>query len=604
MKFEPKDREELASIGIFSLLDLALCLPKNFESSFLTQSPRQGMVCVEAEISSLRRANGGMLVASAFCKAWECEIKIVIFHAKSWHYGAFKPHKELILSGTCAYAYGAWQLTNPKIITKTGTITPKFRRDMKDEKLSKIIAKYINEQNLIDEGLNGLEISYLLSLQGGDENAVLLLENLRSGELDTSVLKFVEIFNYIKKLNSKKLVYKNQKVDLFKIEQWLKNLPFSPTNDQISAICDIRADLKNNHAVRRVVMGDVGSGKTIVMLAGALSVYPQKAVLMAPTSILAEQLYSEAVRLLPKFMHVVLLKSGEKNSDLDSANLIIGTHVLLYTDLPKAPLVMVDEQHRFGSAQRAKIEELVKDGDRMATFVQFSATPIPRTLTLINSSLVSYSFLREIPFKKHIRTQVIKNADFLSFLSHLRSEITNGRQAIIVYPLVESSENFNYQSLSEASEFWLKNFKNVFITHGKDKNKEEILAKFRDEGEILLATTIVEVGISLPRLSTILIVGAERLGLATLHQLRGRVGRNGGEGYCFLYTKLKAIPARLTEFAATIDGFKIAELDLKNRQSGDILNGSVQHGATFEYYDYEEEITLAAKDRAQKLSYV
>ena len=123
------------------------------------------------------------------------------------------------------------------------------------------------------------------------------------------------------------------------------------------------------------------------------------------------------------------------------------------------------------------------------------------------------------------------------------------------------------------------------------------MRQFKQRGDILLSTTVVEVGISLPRLSTIVIVGAERLGLATLHQLRGRVGRNGGSGFCFLFTKLKNPPERLVEFCSTTDGFEIAQLDLKNRQSGDILNGTLQHGATFEYYAYEEEITQAAKDR-------
>ncbi|MBE2984815.1 ATP-dependent DNA helicase RecG [Campylobacter sp. RM9344] len=601
MKFEANEREELAKIGVYSLLDLALVLPKSFESSFITSSPRQGVVCVEAEILTLRRASGGMLIATAFCQTWECEIKLVIFHAKPWHYGAFKPHKELILNGTCAYAYGAWQIANPKIITKTGVISPKFRRDMKDERLKKLIKKYITNENLRAEGLNENEISFLVAIQKGDEDSISLLNLLKNGEVDTRVIKFIEIFNYIKKLNSKKLYFKNQKIEPFDINEWLKNLPFTPTNDQLNAINDIRQDMSSTQAKRRVIMGDVGSGKTLVILGAALSAYPNKSILMAPTSILANQLYEEACRLLPDFMNVVLVKSGEKEPDLANANLIIGTHVLLYTKLPKSVLVMVDEQHRFGSAQRNKVEELVRDGERSATFVQFSATPIPRTLTMINSSLVSYSFLKEIPFKKNIHTQVIKSADFGAFMAHLRSEISNHRQAVIVYPLVESSEVLNYQSLSEASDFWLQNFKNVYITHGKDKQKDEILLKFKEDGDLLLATTIVEVGISLPRLSTILIVGAERLGLATLHQLRGRVGRNGGDGYCFLFTKLKQTPSRLIEFAQTLDGFKIAELDLKNRQSGDILDGSVQHGATFEYYEYEEDITKAAQDRLKAL---
>ena len=374
-------------------------------------------------------------------------------------------------------------------------------------------------------------------------------------------------------------------------------MPFTPTNDQINAINDIRDDLSAVQAKRRVIMGDVGSGKTLVILAAALSVYPQSAILMAPTSILSEQIYNEAKRLLPPFMNVMLVRSGEKKIDFSGVNLIVGTHALLFHELPNSPLVMVDEQHRFGSNQRKKIEELASNEDERANFVQFSATPIPRTLSLIQSEIVNFSFLKQMPFKKNITSQILGASEFGFLLAHIKKQLAGGFQVAIIYPLVESSESSNYQSLSEAQGFWLKNFKNVFVTHGKDKEKEEILRRFREEGEILLSTTVVEVGISLPRLNTIVIVGAERLGLATLHQLRGRVGRNGGDGYCFLFTKLKEAPARLKEFCATNDGFKVAELDLKNRQSGDILNGFFQHGATFNFYEYEDDITQAAKMR-------
>ena len=230
--------------------------------------------------------------------------------------------------------------------------------------------------------------------------------------------------------------------------------------------------------------------------------------------------------------------------------------------------------------------------------VQFSATPIPRTLSMIQSSFAEFSFLKQMPFEKHIHTQILQSMDFGELLTHIKSQIAKGKQVAVIYPLVEGSESSNYQGLEEAQGFWRANFANVYVTHGKDKEKEQVLREFRERGDVLLSTTVVEVGISLPRLSTIVIVGAERLGLASLHQLRGRVGRNGGSGFCFLFTKLKNPPTRLREFCETLDGFKIAEIDLKNRQSGDILNGAFQHGATFEYYDYEEEITQAAKDRA------
>ena len=596
MKFEASDRAKLLKIGVLSLLDLALVLPKGFEDTTIAKSPREGQVCINVKITSLT-SRPGMLTALAFCEQWQSSVKIVIFNAKSWHYGAFKVGKEMAIYGLCSYAFGSWQIVNPKITTKIGQIVPKFKTELKDEELKKLILKYLNLQNLMAEGLNEKEAKFLADLQRLDEQSVQILYRLKNDNDGVEILKFVEIFNYIKKLSAKKTYFKSPKIKLFDISSWLKSLPFTPTNDQLNAINDIRDDLSAVQAKRRVIMGDVGSGKTLVILAAALSVYPQSAILMAPTSILSEQIYNEAKRLLPAFMNVMLVRSGEKKIDFSGANLIVGTHALLFHELPNSPLVMVDEQHRFGSNQRKKIEELASSEDERANFVQFSATPIPRTLSLIQSEIVNFSFLKQMPFKKNITSQILGASEFGFLLAHIKKQLAGGFQVAIIYPLVESSEKSNYQSLSEAQGFWLKNFKNVFVTHGKDKEKEEILRRFREEGEILLSTTVVEVGISLPRLNTIVIVGAERLGLATLHQLRGRVGRNGGDGYCFLFTKLKEAPARLKEFCATNDGFKVAELDLKNRQSGDILNGFFQHGATFNFYDYEDGITQAAKAR-------
>ena len=601
MKFEASDRAKLLKIGVLSLLDLALVLPKGFEDTTIAKSPREGQVCINVKITSLA-SRPGMLTALAFCEPWQSSVKIVIFNAKSWHYGAFKTGKEMAIYGLCSYAFGSWQIVNPKITTKIGQIVPKFKTELKDDEVKKLVLKYINLQNLLAEGLSEREAKFLAELQKLDEQSVQILYRLKNGGEGVEILKFVEIFNYIKKLSAKKTYFKSPKIKLFDINSWLKSLPFTPTNDQINAVNDIRDDLSAVQAKRRVIMGDVGSGKTLVILAAALSVYPQSAILMAPTSILSEQIYNEAKRLLPAFMNVMLVRSGEKKIDFSGVNLIVGTHALLFHELPNSPLVMVDEQHRFGSNQRKKIEELASNEDERANFVQFSATPIPRTLSLIQSEIVNFSFLKQMPFKKNITSQILGASEFGFLLTHIKKQLADGFQVAIIYPLVESSESSNYQSLSEVQGFWLKNFKNVFVTHGKDKEKEEILRRFREEGEILLSTTVVEVGISLPRLNTIVIVGAERLGLATLHQLRGRVGRNGGDGYCFLFTKLKEAPARLKEFCATNDGFKVAELDLKNRQSGDILNGFFQHGATFNFYDYEDDITQDAKARVAALA--
>lgn len=422
-----------------------------------------------------------------------------------------------------------------------------------------------------------------------------------SGAEILRTLKFVEILNYLQKLSAKKTSFPAQIYPLHDISDWLASLPFEPTRDQLSAIKDIASDLQSPLARRRVVMGDVGSGKTLVILASAAMNYPRISYLMAPTSILAEQIYAEARRLLPPQIKVLLVKSGDREPNFAGAHLIIGTHALLYHELAPSNLIMVDEQHRFGSNQREKIARLTENGEFRAHFIQFSATPIPRTLSMIQSELVSFSFLKQLPFEKQIKTKILQNDGFAGFMQDLRRELAAGNQAIIVYPLVQQSESSVYQSLEEAAPFWKAQFADVMITHGSDKDKEEVLRRFRDEGRLLITTTIVEVGISLPRLSVILIVGAERMGLASLHQLRGRVGRKGQVGRCYLYTKLKSPPQRLREFAATLDGFKVANIDLKNRQGGDLLGGSVQHGAMFAWYDYEEVVTAAAKQRLKDI---
>ncbi len=381
------------------------------------------------------------------------------------------------------------------------------------------------------------------------------------------------------------------------IQSWIESLPFELTKGQENAICEIQASLQSNQSARRVIVGDVGCGKTIVILASVMMAYPHRSVLMAPTSILAKQLFDEAQKFLPNHLKIALLTQSDKKGDLSQSDFIIGTHALLYQDLSNCALVMIDEQHRFGTAQRNTLERMFECDSKRAHILQFSATPIPRTQAMIESNFVDFSFIKDLPFKKDITTRIIYKNDFKDLLEHIRQEIAQKHQIIIVYPLVEESKNSNYTALKEGEEFWKKNFEGVYSTYGKDKNKEQVLEEFRERGKILLATTVVEVGISLPSLSTIVIVGAERLGLATLHQLRGRVSRNGLKGYCFLFTKQQQTE-RLARFSQTQNGFEIAQMDLEYRNSGDLLSGEMQSGRQFAWVDLgkDEGIIKEAKN--------
>jgi ATP-dependent DNA helicase RecG len=394
------------------------------------------------------------------------------------------------------------------------------------------------------------------------------------------------------------------------IDPFLERLPFELTAGQKKAVGEIRRDLAGERAARRMVVGDVGSGKTMVILAAAMTAYPHPCILMAPTSILARQLYEEAKKWLPDYVQKALVAQGMEEGDPMGAHFIVGTHALLYRELPEAPLVMVDEQHRFGTEQRQRLERMVNGGNRESGignrkkphYLQFSATPIPRTQAMIDSALVDVSLIEGTPFKKEITTRVVGERDFPELLAHIESETEGGRQVLVVYPLVEESEHIGYRSLEESEAFWKERFDGVFVTHGRDRSKDEVLQDFAEKGKILLATTVIEVGISLPKLSTIVIVGAERMGLATLHQLRGRVSRTGLKGYCFLFTR-DTQNERLAAFCKTTNGFEIARLDLKFRKAGDLLGGKVQSGKEFRWLDMGEDegIVAEAKRRAEAL---
>jgi ATP-dependent DNA helicase RecG len=202
--------------------------------------------------------------------------------------------------------------------------------------------------------------------------------------------------------------------------------------------------------------------------------------------------------------------------------------------------------------------------------------------------------IKEMPLKKNIVTKIISKEGFKDLFAHIKNEIEKGLQVALIYPLVEKSETASYMSLEEAEGFWKKHFDKVFVTHGKDAAKEDVFEEFKNGGELIVSTTVMEVGISLPKLSTIVIVGAEKLGLASLHQLRGRVARNSENGWCFLYTKDPA-NERVQKFAVTDNGFDIAELDLQFRDSGDLLTGKEQSGRQFEWFSLKTDEKIAAK---------
>ncbi|GAB6073483.1 ATP-dependent DNA helicase RecG [Nautilia lithotrophica] len=580
-----EDLEKLKKIGVKSPLELALIKPKEYEDNHLYPYILPSSQAFEAEIIEIKKSQKVTRV-KFYLKNINQIIWGVFFQFKKWHESVFKPGNTLYIRGEVKNH----QIVQPKPITRINEITPLYKTNLNIRTIRALIKRYVTLQNLSILPEKIAKTLFFMHFPQTPEHT--------DEKKITYALKWAEIFNYLNRLKNKKV-----KLPSFTIKAdptpFINSLPFKLTNDQIKVINDIKTDISKPLQARRVVIGDVGSGKTIVMLTTAYMA--KKSIIMCPTSILANQIYEEAKKYLiseklkmknEKFKIVLVTqKSKFSEEDIQNANLLIGTHALLYQNLPQVNVIMVDEQHRFGTNQRAKLEKLTSSGAKVPHYFQFSATPIPRTQALIMSSFVNVSLIKELPFKKDIDTKIISKEDFKHLLAHIQNEIASGNQIVIVYPLVEESENFNYQSIEEGKDFWLKYFEGVYITHGKDKNKEEILIEFREKGNILITTTVIEVGISLPRLTTIVIVGAERLGLATLHQLRGRVGRYGQKGYCFLYTNDKN-NKRLQAFANTLDGFKIAELDLEFRKSGDLLDGKAQSGESFKYFDEVRDIHI------------
>ncbi|MGL4227640.1 MAG: ATP-dependent DNA helicase RecG [Tannerellaceae bacterium] len=376
-----------------------------------------------------------------------------------------------------------------------------------------------------------------------------------------------------------------------------KNLPFTLTNAQKRVVKEIRKDMGGGKQMNRLVQGDVGSGKTLVALLCMLIALDNgfQACLMAPTEILANQHY-ETIREFLKGMDVnVRLLTGstkkkERNElfpalEKGEIQILIGTHALIEdtVNFHRLGLVVIDEQHRFGVAQRAK---LWTKATEVPHILVMTATPIPRTLAMTLYGDLDVSVIDELPpGRKPIQTEHRYDNKRASLYKFLESEITKGRQVYIVYPLIEENEKLDYKNLESGFETMKEVFPqfNVSMVHGRMKpaEKDFEMQKFASgESQILLATTVIEVGVNVPNASVMVIESAERFGLSQLHQLRGRVGRGAEQSYCILISSHKLsndTRKRLEIMVNSTDGFEIAEADLKLRGPGD-LEGTQQSG--------------------------
>lgn len=370
------------------------------------------------------------------------------------------------------------------------------------------------------------------------------------------------------------------------LEDWITKLPYTPTGAQTRVIGEILADLQQPIAMHRLLAGEVGSGKTLVAATSALATHlsSHQTLVMAPTQILAQQLYTSFTSLLPN-LTISLITSGSKGDPL--ADLVVGTQSILSPKnrFGSVGLVVVDEQHKFGVKQREYLASLTP----APHVLMMTATPIPRTLAMTIFSSLDISRLDELPQDRlPIKTYFVKEDKRERAYAWMKQEITtNHNQIFIVVPLIETAEDEegNAKKSLKLLEFDFKRrfpgF-NIDIMHGKMKEVEKTahLQAFRDgHTHILVATSMVEVGIDIPTANIMVIEDAERFGLAQLHQLRGRVGRGNTQGYCLLFSSLDTpkIKERLTYFVQESNGEKLALYDLDNRGPGE-LYGQSQHG--------------------------
>jgi len=378
------------------------------------------------------------------------------------------------------------------------------------------------------------------------------------------------------------------------IKTFVAQLPFSLTNAQNRVTQEIIADLQKPNPMNRFLQGDVGSGKTVVAAIAAYVSYlnQKQTLIMAPTEILAQQHFETISRLVNDFDISVALQTGS-HKDITSKkaatafDIIIGTHALISAkyDFGDVGLVVIDEQHRFGVKQRA----LLKEKGINPHLLTMTATPIPRTVSLTLYSELDLSMIDELPKgRKTIKTYVTPAAKRMAGYKWIEKQIREEKvQAYIICPLIETSERESMTSIRAAKEEYGHLKKDIFPTlnvallHGKMKAKEkkEVMDQFNQKKyDILVSTSVVEVGVDVPNATIMLIEGAERFGLAQLHQLRGRVGRAEKQSYCLLFTSPKNEKnARLKFFAQTTSGHKLAEYDMKIRGPGEIY-GTEQHG--------------------------
>lgn len=559
-----------------------------------------------------------------------------VWFNQPWLKSQFSQGERIALYGKAERQFGAWQMSNPvwepagaRVLT--GRLVPIYpaTQGLAPTLLTRLIRENLERYRGQIPELLPAEVRQRHGLLPRAEalRAIHLPERLEEFERARATLAFEELFLFQVGVALERREARRERAPVLavsdeRLEAFTAALPFRLTGAQARALAEIREDLASGHPMNRLLQGDVGSGKTAVA-AGAAAVVAwagAQAALMAPTEILARQ-HAERLKPLlePLGVRIELLIGSLPPSVKDEirgriaageVEVVVGTHALIgeEVEIPRLRLAIIDEQHRFGVIQRARLEA---KGERAHVLVM-SATPIPRTITLTLYGQFDISILDELPHPKDVRTYWVSEDRRGDVYRLIARELQGGRQAYIVFPLIEESEALDLRAAAQMKEELERTFfkdHRVGLLHGRMGAAEvgEVMERVRrKELDVLVSTTIIEVGIDVPDASFMVIEHAERFGLSQLHQLRGRIGRQGQRALCFAVATAKTEEARrrLEAFRDVDDGFAIAEEDLKIRGPGELL-GLSQHGldTTFKVADLIRDLALmkAARDEAFRL---
>lgn len=596
-------------LGIYSVADLISFYPRKYEDWSNTTTVLQAQEDMPAFIKatmvtpvkeSLIRK--GLTLYKCNFTDGETVIRVTIFNNK-YLAKSLRTFDEYVLFGKVEKTFTSASMNSPKI-EKADSIKglqPIYSatQNLNSKAIAKTVKTALNNIDMLEDTLSDeIKQKYDLCSLDWAVRQIHFPDNFENVEKARKRLIFEELLTLqlgLMKLKSKKNKKNNFVINKSYTDDFYKLLPFEPTQAQKNAVDDCIKDISGSNVMNRLIQGDVGSGKTAVAAAVMHTIIKNgwQSAIMAPTEILATQHYNTLCKMFEGTdVRIALLigstKAKEKreikqaleNGEID---LIAGTHALIQNDVAfkNLALVVTDEQHRFGVEQR---ESLAKKGTAPHLMVM-SATPIPRTLGLIIYGDLNISILDELPSgRKKIRTDVVNSSYHQRIYKFIKNAVDTGHQAYIVCSLVEEGENDLIPATEYAESLSENEFKgyNLGLLHGKMKPKEKdnVMNAFsRGDVDILVSTTVVEVGVDVPNATVMLIENADRFGLSQLHQLRGRVGRGSEQSYCILVSDNKSDSSkeRLQIMKNSSDGFEIADFDLKTRGPGDFF-GKRQHG--------------------------